>query len=134
MPTGPFPERFLKCIAKEDRAPLGKAGETIEEATARASVKLEREMHDQFAAWLTLRNIPFIHALTHRKSTIKVGWPDFTLIYHGRTMCVEFKMPDGRLSQEQRNCMNHILSTKTDAWCLTSAKEAIDRTITFYDL
>lgn len=134
MPSGPFPERFLKCMAKEDRAPLGKAGETIEEATARASVKLEREMHDQFAAWLRINGIPFIHARTDRKSTIQEGWPDFTVIYQGLALCIEFKMPNGRLSDAQTTCIGTIWNTGTRGFILTDSKSAIDKTKEHFNL
>lgn len=128
MPTGPFPESFLRRIAKPDRKQLGKAGETIEEATARASVKLEREMHDQFAAWLRINGIPFIHARTDLRSTIQKGWPDFTIIFQGRALCIEFKMPNGKLSEAQTACIGTIWATGTRGFILTDSQSAIQKT------
>lgn len=128
MPTGPFPERFLKCVAKEDRKPLGKAGETIDEATARASVKLEREMHDQFAAWLRINGIHFIHTRMDKKSTMQKGWPDFTLIKAGRAICVEFKLRACTVSEEQSKVIRELLDDGTPATVSLSVQHAIEFT------
>lgn len=134
MPTGPFPESFLRRIAKPDRKQLGKAGETIEEATARASVKLEREMHDQFAAWLRINGIPFIHARTDLRSTIQKGWPDFTVIWQGSAMCVEFKMPNGIISEDQRATMIGLQDTGTGVFIFTNSQEAISLVKSLFNL
>lgn len=123
--TGPLPERVLRLIPKAQRAAMGSAGETIDEATARASVKLEREMHDQFSAWLRINGIPFIHARTDLRSTIQKGWPDFTVLWRGGAVCIEFKMPKGIISEEQRETMKRLQETGSIVVIFTNSQEAI---------
>lgn len=134
MPTGPFPERFLKCISKEDRAPLGKAGETIEEATKRGSAKRERDMHDTFKQWCRINCVFPVTSAFGRKSMLIPGTPDFVVIYWGKAVCVEFKMPGEALTEDQRAVKEIITTSKTPYIVATSAEEAIKFTKAIFNL
>lgn len=121
-----LPQSVLRLMSKEQRAPLGKAGETYEEAQERTAVKLERELHDRFTNWLNLRRLLFIHARTDKKSTIRKGWPDFTVIYGDHVCCVEFKRPGGKLRSEQVEVIKRMLQTNTPVIVADDFKAASD--------
>jgi hypothetical protein len=61
----------------------------------------ERKLHHMFEAWLRLNEIPYVHSRMDKKSTIRVGWPDFSIFSEGKTVFVEFKQAGKELSPEQ---------------------------------
>jgi len=73
----------------------------------------EREMSRQFAAYLTQRELLFVCANPTKKSTIRVGWPDFSIFLPrqnslGVTIFVELKVKDGYLSKDQVVCIESL--------------------------
>lgn len=123
--TGQLPDRVLRLIDPADRKPLGKAGLTHDEAQQKAAVRLERELHEQFTNWLKLHRLPYIHAAMCKKSTIRAGWPDFTVVYGRGVCCVEFKAPGGVVSPDQREVISGLLALGTPVLVTESAAEAI---------
>jgi hypothetical protein len=87
-----LPDRVLRLMSPADRQQLGKAGMTIEECQARYALKTERAEQKLFASWLTQRVFYFIQARADRRSTIRAGHPDFTILHSGRTLLLELKM------------------------------------------
>lgn len=98
--------------------------------------KDERELHDQFIAWLRVHDkgpIPFIHSRMDRKSTIRSGWPDFSVFYafNHKPHCscfVEFKMPGGAISDDQNECFNELMKAGLPVRVCYSLLEAIEFT------
>lgn len=126
--TGVIPDHILKLMTKEDRNPMGKAGLTATEITQIFSAKREKEMHDIFSQWLNLNGVPFIHARTDKKSTIAKGAPDFTLIYRGKALCIEFKMPGQKITPDQDLFIEHLKKSETPVFICNMAAEAIELT------
>jgi hypothetical protein len=59
------------------------------------------------------------------------GWPDLTLLGHGRALFVELKSETGRLSPDQREVIGHLRAAGLDAriWTPSSWAE-IEATLT----
>jgi hypothetical protein len=101
-----LPENIRKCMAKDVRKEL--KAYTNEEITENQARGEELEMHRQFQNWCQRRDVIFVHSRTDKKSTIKKGHPDFTLLWSGRGCCIEFKGKYGKLTDEQiRQVLRH---------------------------
>jgi hypothetical protein len=113
MNPGLLPPSFLRCLSPSDRKSLGKAGMTPEEAIAKQEVKSERDLQQQIANLLRLRNIEFFWQRMDKRTTGKVGQPDFIFsvlgtqtidgepLVEGYSVAWEAKLPTGELSIEQ---------------------------------
>lgn len=73
-----LPEKILRLLSPEDRASLGKAGLTAEEALAKADVKNERTLQGLIVNLLRLKGIEVCWHRTDKKSAATIGWPDIT--------------------------------------------------------
>jgi len=62
-----------------------------------------RDLHDPIMQWAKNRvpALPLVHSNPYRKTTIGAGVPDFILGYRGRTLWIECKDKDGKLSPDQ---------------------------------
>lgn len=118
-----LPDALVRAIAKGDRKVLGLV--TSEEALCAQELRQEREMHKLFANWLRLHGVPFIHARMDKKSTIRRGWPDFTLLWGGRALCLEFKLPGEGLDPDQIEVHRELTLNGTPVQTVHSVAEAI---------
>ena len=74
-------------------------------------VKIERELHDDVQSELRHRRWYFVHSRMDRKTTTQLGVVDFIIaIPGGKTLWLELKRKNGKLSQEQ-NITRHILKS-----------------------
>jgi hypothetical protein len=89
----------------------------------------EADMHDQFATWLRYHAavvpVPHVHSRMDRKSTIREGWPDFTVTWNGRVAFVEFKMPGNKLSQAQHDVARELVQAGMQVAVCHTVAEAI---------
>lgn len=97
-----IPQHIVNLMDPKDRELLGKAGRTTEEVHEEVKRRLERDLHKQLCSFLNLLNIPFCHARMDRKSSITVGWPDFSFAFKGRFVAWEAKTMS-TLSPEQNS-------------------------------
>ena len=105
-----LPENIRRCMAKETRKELGKTAMTHEEANAKQDAESERELQNQLCDLLRLRGIEFCRPSMHRRSTIRTGWPDITFCIGGRGCVWEVKTEIGKLTTEQINLANRLMS------------------------
>jgi hypothetical protein len=119
-----IPNNILSKMDKRDR-PRGKAGMTLAELTARQEARTERELHDQVVAWLDRKNIPYVHSRMDRKSTIREGWPDFTVMYWRHVACVELKTEQGVVSIEQKKVIEELRAANIPVRVCRTFAEAI---------
>lgn len=97
-----LPENILKCMTPEARRPLGKAGRTSEEAIAKQTYRLERELHKDIKQLLDIRGMAYIHSRTDKRSTCGNGVPDFIVFQRGfPELCFEVKVGKNHLSMAQ---------------------------------
>jgi hypothetical protein len=94
-------DNILRLMAKEDRVALGRAGRTAAESLALAEANTEAELQDQICAMLRRRETVFIRPAMFKRSSLPVGWPDFTFAYCGVPIAWECKSARGLPSEEQ---------------------------------
>lgn len=100
--------------------------------------KDERALHDQFERWLRVHEkgpIPYVHSRMDRKSTIRKGWPDFTILrgalpynHSLGSCCVEFKMPGEALTDAQVEVHIELKAASVPVKTCYSVVEAIEFT------
>ena len=132
----PIPENILKIMEPADRAKLPeKVRLTAVERNAKAERELERDMHNEFSRWLTLRQkfVSFIHADPTKRSTIQKGHPDFTILSMNRSIMIEFKVPPNSLTPDQIERFRDLTFAGNDVMVCTSAGDAIQLVIERFD-
>jgi hypothetical protein len=121
--THPLPENIRKCLPVALRTCTD-----TRTATEEAEVfdqKSEKLIHHTFEAWLMLNEIPYVHSRMDKKSTIRVGWPDFSIFYARQTVFVEFKQAGKQLSPEQHAVRNELIAKGFEVSIHTDPGEAI---------
>lgn len=123
--TRPLSNNILTKMDPETRKKLGQL--TAQEATEKNDRDLERQMHVEVARELYRNRIYFIEARMDKRSTIKVGHPDFTCILKNQVFLIELKVKGGRpLSNDQLNVIDELKQAETDVLVAYSSKEAIE--------
>ncbi len=122
---GPLPNNILKLMAPEQR-PKGAVGLTRDEAEQAGEVRHEiKDLHVPFQKWLDFHKIPYIYHRSDKKSGIRKGWPDFTVISRGKVCCVEFKRPGQKLSSDQQGCRAMLEYDETPYMMTSDVNSAI---------
>lgn len=97
--------------------------------------KDERALHDQFERWLRVHEkgpIPYVHSRMDRKSTIREGWPDFSVFWGindvGLNNCcfIEFKMAGKEPTVSQVDCIDELTDAGLPVKVCYSIVEAIE--------
>ena len=108
-----IPDHILTKMKPEDR-PKGKIGMTTEEATAKAEVQKERELHRMISDYIGMRGVQWIiHQPMNKRSQLAPGTPDFLFCYRGQAVAIEAKTATGKLSDEQKEATNKMYM---DGW------------------
>ena len=123
--TGPLPEHILRRMNKKDRAALGKAGQTAEEARMVCRTRMERTEQRLFAQELSRLDFPFVWHRTDRKTAATLGTPDFIVGLNGQTLWIEFKALGGALSYEQTKFLARLGRQRIALHVCCGAAEAI---------
>jgi hypothetical protein len=96
-----LPENILRWMTADDRRKYAKGQRTAEETIARAVLGQEKELHENYMAFLNRNEFDYCHSAWGKRATIQPGLPDFH-VWRGLRHCfVEFKSAHGRLSDEQ---------------------------------
>lgn len=101
-------ENILSKMQKSDRLMLGKTGRTRQEIVAANLRKLEREIHNDFIAFLRRHELAYVHADPTRRSGLPSGHPDFLVTRRNRSLYVEFKVPPNQLMPNQVTYINWL--------------------------
>lgn len=117
---------------------------TSSERKAKDETDNERRMHDQFAGYLRLRKhlFGYVHANPAKRSRIRRGWPDFTVLCkvmagpRPKTVAclIEFKVLGGRLSPDQLECFGELGTAGIDVFVCTSVGDAIAQILEYFEL
>lgn len=116
---------MLRLIPESERIKLGlgkhpNAFRTQEEIDAGNEVKLERTLEGQVMAFCYRYSLRYIQARTDRKSTLRRGWPDFTVLRPMQLLAsdkvvnvtlaalLELKAKTGRLSIDQKKVAKEL--------------------------
>jgi hypothetical protein len=104
-----LPLNIIRCMSKDDRNTLGKAGDLPEEINKKIKDRLEKDLHSEVSRYLKILGIPFVYSRTDKRSyLVPTGWADLTLCYKGMFVCIELKT-GSKLSPEQQCCREEIL-------------------------
>jgi hypothetical protein len=121
-------------MSPADRRSLGRAGLTASEAQAKYATRVERDEAKLFSAWLSGRELYFIQARTDRRSTIRTGHPDFTLLHDGRCLLLEIEMSARSAEPGTGPVSERTRSAGFVAEIVRSAAHAIETTKHFFGL
>lgn len=88
----------------------------------------ETEIHAAFIAWLKKAKIPFIHSRTDRRTTTRIGDPDFVLLWQGRCLAIEVKVMGGKLRPEQLRRKDELEVARCTVKLCFSVEECIHAT------
>jgi hypothetical protein len=119
-----IPEHLLVLMSKEDRKFLGKTGFTAQEVADLIDKKTEKQIHDDIESYLRRNRIPYDHSRMDKKSTNKVGDPDFKVYVRNRVLFMEIKKPGGKLSDEQKVRINELNAAGNEVYLCFSYDEA----------
>jgi hypothetical protein len=131
-----LPDHILSKIADPaEKKRLGKAGLTMPEHIAEYSLKLERNLHNDFSGFLKRHEFDLvIHTSPAKKSPIKAGWPDYTIFKGGKILFIEFKVGENVLSEEQETVIAQLLTEGFTVCVLFNYAEAVEATLAFFEL
>lgn len=102
-------------MSPADRAKLGPAGITSEEAMEAYECRTERELQELLYQWLTVhRGVNrVVRSRMDKKTTRDVGDPDFLFVHDHNPYAWEIKTPTGKVSQAQQQAAIAFLK---DGW------------------
>lgn len=110
--------------------PKGNAGRTAQEARVWSIARTERRNQHLFAQWLYLHErdgeLVWNQARTDKKSTMRAGFPDFSIFKNGRTLFIEMKAPCGTLERDQLCFQQRLERQQFWFFVCYSAEEAIE--------
>jgi hypothetical protein len=113
-------------MSPADRKAIGQ--QSAGEAKATYCRRTELTEQKAFISWLNLHDMAYIHARTDRKSTIQEGSPDFHVFRDGKVLSLEFKAPDGTVSEAQEARMDLYRRNGCEVIICHSAATAIEIT------
>jgi hypothetical protein len=111
-----LPRSLTDKMGAKDRQALSKLTPIAltEEDIARLAAKKEREteveIQDEIERYLRIRGFAFLRPRMDRETTVKIGWPDFTLAPWGIPIAFEVKTDTGKVSPEQERCHREMTS------------------------
>lgn len=104
----PLPENIRKCLPVALRPLPTPATRPVEDGAC--DRKAEKLIHHLFEAWLRLNGLAYVHSRMDKKSTIREGWPDFSVFGPGgKVAFVEIKLKGKELSVSQMEVMLELL-------------------------
>jgi hypothetical protein len=121
------PEHLLVLMSKEDRKFLGKTGFTVQELKELHERDTERKIHDDIESYLRRNRIPYDHSRMDKKSTNKLGDPDFKVYVRNRVLFMEIKKPGGKLSEDQKTRIAELKAAGNEVYLCFSYDEARKR-------
>lgn len=124
--VGLIPENIRKLMAPTDRAAIGKAATTNADAQAKQDGKLEKQLQENIAALLRLRNIWFTRQRMDKRTTGVLGQPDFIFAINGKACAFEVKLPGNRPTAEQVGCHTAMCANGWFVRIVYSEHEALD--------
>lgn len=130
--TKPLPPNIVKCMTDDQRKSLAKEFDTRTPTDAHREWARteERRMHETFEQWLNLHRAELYwdHSRMDRKTSNRVGHPDFVIQRAGKVVNVEFKAAGAVPTGAQKDVHAWLESTGNPIAVCRSAQEAIEFT------
>ena len=130
-------EKMKSMLDPKDKAELGERALTYDEIEEQAGVRVEKELHDQYWAFLMRNGFNpklIIHAPMHKRSALPVGFPDFLVMRDNKTLFIEFKIAKNKTSFEQNDVLNALAENNFTALVLHTLEAAQRETKAFFNL
>lgn len=109
-----LPDNFLRCMSRDDRKKLGKAGMTREEVIREQNVRRESELKKLVIEYIRLHDVHWIHdTRSDRPHTGPVGTPDLLFAYRAIPCAIELKYGKGTSSDAQKGAIDQMMR---DGW------------------
>lgn len=118
-----LPPEFLRYMEPKERKKFGVAGMLPAEAQAKIDSESERELQNQIENWFRLNGIPAFRNRMDKKSTAKVGQPDFLVCFKGAFWAFEIKAGKNQATQEQLACLVGIANAGGSGFVVRSLQE-----------
>lgn len=109
-----IPENIRRRMQPEDRRELKVT--TQPEADTKFNQRREKELQQNIANLLSQRNITFFRQRMDKRTTGKVGQPDFLFAINGHACAVEVKTPEGQLTAVQKNILIDLQENGWKTW------------------
>jgi hypothetical protein len=122
-PTSILPPNIVRLMSKEDQERLGQV--TVEVVAQLNEAVDEKELHEQISSLLRRRDIVYVHASMFKRSTLPVGYPDFSFVYHGEAYGWELKVGKNKLSPEQVEMLYRMNQNGWDTVVINSTDQAL---------
>ena len=122
--TRVLPSNMLRWMRKQDSARFGNARLLPEEAIKKANQRADIEEHKIFLNWCKLNGIPRVYSRPDRRTTIEVGWPDFSVFYGAVTLFFEFKVTT-KLPRDREITIGCLREVGFEVFEVDNAAEAI---------
>src|SRR5437667_2979595 len=106
MKTSVLPEHILVRLSESDRKALGQS--TKQETMQKGEQTAERDLQKLIYSELLRRGLFFHYSRSDRRTTTRLGTPDFALPIHGKYVAIECKTPTGFQTQEQLHVQTKI--------------------------
>jgi len=101
-------DKQKSMIEPSDREKGGRTLQTRSESLARVGKLLERKIHDQFSDFCHRHKIIVWHSNPTKKSSIRVGLPDFLCLRNDIAVCIEFKVLPNNPTIDQKRVFQDI--------------------------
>jgi hypothetical protein len=88
----------------------------------------ERQLQDAFEAWLRKMDIPFLRSRMDKATTIREGWPDFSVFWMSHCLFIECKVDKGKLSDVQERVIASIRRAGNKVLVARSLEDCIEGT------
>ena len=126
MKSSLLPAKILKCINESDRKSLGKDGLLPHEISQKLERQSEAQLQKLIYSELLRRGLFFHYSRSDRRTTTRLGTPDFALPLAGSYVAIECKTPIGKLTSEQTDVGLKIKGQGGDHWVVRSFDEFLD--------
>ena len=102
-------EPILVRMEKAERKRYGVRGMTRTEALERETSRLERDIHNQFTMFCMRHKVIVWHSNPVRKSSIRMGLPDYLCLKNNLPILIEFKVLPNKLTEKQKEVFEEIV-------------------------
>lgn len=123
MNPAELPDNIISKMSAADRKRLKL--KTSEEVLEEQNAREELEHQEKLCEYLNLKEIPYWHSRTDRKTTTKKGTPDFCIVYKGAALIIECKGPRGKLTESQRQFIDRLQNAQTYVHITRSSNESL---------
>jgi hypothetical protein len=124
-----LPPNITRLMAPEDRKELGAT--TPEQDQEKREEIAENELQQQICDLLRRHSVLYLRPAMFKRSTLPVGWPDFTFCYWGMPFAWECKVAKGGTIKgdprpEQIKVLNQLAENGWKVAVVRSLKQAQD--------